>query len=83
MRTSFVAIFFLAAGIGRASAQPLVIDDDYYVGPPAVVVPAVPVVRPGVIVVRPAPVVVERPTVVVPPGPVVIAPPVCPYGYYC
>ena len=58
MRTSFFAALFVAAGIGGANAQPLVIDDDYMVGPPAVVVPAAPVIRPHVVVVRPAPVIV-------------------------
>jgi hypothetical protein len=83
MRTSFFATLFLAAGIGGASAQPIVIDDDYYVGPPGVIFPVPPVVRPGVVVVRPAPVVVGRPPVIVAPGPLVLAPRVCPYGYYC
>jgi len=83
MRTSFFAVFLIAAGITGANAQPLIIDDDYFVGPPGVVVPAAPVVRPDVVVVRPAPVVVERPPVIIPAAPVVVAPRVCPYGYYC
>jgi len=83
MRTSFFAALLLVAGIGGANAQPLIIDDGYPAGPPAVMVPAVPVVRPGVVIVRPAPVIVERPPIVLAPEPVVVAPRVCPYGYYC
>jgi hypothetical protein len=83
MRTSFFAALFLAAGFSGANAQALIVDDDYFVGRPGVVVEAAPVVRPGFVVVRRAPVMVERPPVVVAPAPVVIAPRVCSYGYYC
>jgi hypothetical protein len=83
MRTSFFAALFLAAGISGANAQGLIIEDEDFVAPPRVLVPAAPVVRPDVVVVRPAPVVVERPPVVVAPERVVVAPRICAYGYYC
>jgi hypothetical protein len=75
MRTSFFAALLFVAGITGANAQALIIDDGYVADPPAVVVPAAPIVGTGIIVVRRrAPVVVERPSVLVAPAPVVVAP---------
>ncbi|MBR0799819.1 hypothetical protein JQ615_31060 [Bradyrhizobium jicamae] len=83
MRTSLFAVLLFAASITGAKAQGLIIEDGHYAVPPAVVVPAAPIVRSDVVVVRRAPVFVERPPVVMAPAPLVVAPRLCPYGYYC
>jgi hypothetical protein len=97
MRPSyFLPILFAVsvASVGSATAQTVVIEDDWaappvVAAPGPIVVPSAPVVAPGVVVIRRAPI-VAAPFAVAPPPPVLaaepifVAPPGCPYGYgYC